>query len=140
VSFADYQNVGLRHKSGVKSLYSILSVGYNFLEVPLFRAGFGLGSLTGLGSNWFGKPEIIWYNYLTKALSFNTSTQSPHFRLGIMKRTNKLGFTLYPSVYYANIPKGVEGELTRIGEFKPFSHNKHGQFGFGLGLGIAFLK
>ncbi len=140
VLFADYQNIGLSYKSGVKSLYSILSVGYNFLEVPLFSAGFGLGSLTGLGSNWFVKPEIIWYNYLTKDLSFNTSTQSSHVRLGIMKRANKLAFTLYPSVYYANIPKGVEGELTRIGEFKPFSQNKHGQFGFGLGLGVAFLK
>lgn len=140
VSFADYQNVGLSYKSGVKSLYSILSVGYNFLEVPLFSAGFGLGSLTGLGSDWFVKPEIIWYNYLTKDLSFNTSTRSSHFRLGIMKRTNKLGFTLYPSIYYANIPKGVEGELTKIGEFKPFSQNKNGQFGFGLGMGVAFLK
>lgn len=140
VSFADYQNVGLSYKSGVKSLYSILSVGYNFLEVPLFSAGFGLGSLTGLGSNWFVKPEIIWYNYLTKDLSFNTSTQSSHFRLGIMKRANKLALTLYPSIYYANIPKGVEGESTKIGQFKPCLHNKHGQFGFGLGLGVTFLK
>lgn len=140
VSFADYQNVGLSYKSGVKSLYSILSVGYNFLEVPLFSAGFGFGSLTGLGSNWFVKPEIIWYNYLTKDLSFNTVTQSSHLRLGIMKRANRLALTLYPSVYYANIPKGLEGELTKIGGFKPFEQNKHGQFGFGLGLGVALLK
>ncbi len=115
-------------------------MGYNFLGTPLFSVGAGIGSLTGLGSNWFFKPEIVWYSYLTKDLSFNTATQSSHLRLGIMKRANKLAFTLYPSVYYANIPKGLEGELTKIGEFKPFEQNKHGQFGFGLGLGVALLK
>lgn len=140
LSFTDYQNVGLSYKSGVKSLYSIISVGYNFLDTPLFSAGFGIGSLADLGANWFFKPELISYNYITEDLSFNTSTQSTHFRLGIMKRANKLAFTLYPSVYYANIPKGLEGELTKIGELKPFTQNKHGQFGFGLGLGVALLK
>ena len=140
ISVADYQNVGLSYKSGVKFLYSIISVGYNFLDTPLFSAGFGIGSRTGLGANWFLKPELVWYNYLTKDLSFNTATQSSHLRLGIMKRANKLSLTLYPSVYYANVPKGLEGDLTKIGEFKPFAQNKHGQFGFGLGLGVAFLK
>ncbi|MPR37238.1 hypothetical protein [Salmonirosea aquatica] len=140
VFFADYQHVGLSYKSGVESLYSIVSLGYNSLDTPLFSAGFGIGSLTGLKADWYFKPEIIWYNYLTKDLSFKTATQSTHLRLGIMKRMNKLSLTLYPSVYYANIPKGLEGKLTKTGEFKPFAQNKNGQFGFGLGLGIAFLK
>jgi hypothetical protein len=140
ISFADYQNVGLSYKSGVESLYSILSVGYNFLNMPLFSTGFGIGGLVKLKSTWFFKPEMMLYSYLTKDFHFSTTTQSSHLRLGVMKRVNKLAFTLYPSVYYANIPEGVRGELTHIGEFKPFAQNKKGHWGFGLGIGLSFLK
>jgi hypothetical protein len=49
-----------------------------------------------------------------------------------------LGITIMPSVYYADIPKGAEGDLTKISRFQPFAQNKKGQWGFGLGIGVAW--
>ncbi len=140
ISFSDYQNIGLSYKSGVKSLYTIVSVGYNFLEESLYNAGLGIGGTTKLKENWYFKPEIVWYNYITNDLTFNTSTQSTHLKLGIMKKMEKISVSLYPSIYYANIPKGKEGDLTKISPLQPFSSNSKGRYGFGLGIGIGFLN
>ncbi|MFN3848107.1 MAG: hypothetical protein ACK4NY_01705 [Spirosomataceae bacterium] len=140
VSFADYQNIGLSLKTGTKSIYSIVTLGYNFTPETLLISGFGIGTLRELRQNWFLKPELIMYNYNEDDFEFRTTSNSTHLKIGIMRKVNKLGFTLMPSIYYANIPKNLEGSLTEISRIKPFSQTKNGRFGFGLSLGIAFLK
>lgn len=140
VSVADYQNIGVSFKSGTKKLYSVLNIGYNFNPTSLFSIGFGLGRLSEIKQNLYFKPEIVWYNYVTDDLKFNTSTNATHLKFGIMQKAGKIGITLSPSIYYANIPKNLEGELTKISRFKPFSQTKNGRFGFGIALGIALLK
>lgn len=140
ISVADYQNIGLNFKTGTKQIYSILSVGYNFTPKSLLVSGFGIGTLHKIKHNLFIKPELIMYNYVEDDFRFRSTSNSTHLRVGIMKKVNKIGFTLMPSVYYANIPENLEGNLTEISKLKPFVQNKHGRFGFGLSLGIAFLK
>lgn len=140
VSAADYQHIGLSFKSGIRALYSIVNIGYNFNPKSLFSIGAGFGRLTQLKNNWFFKPEILWYNYVTDDFSFNTSTHSSHFKLGIMKKVGKMGFTVSPSIYYANIPRNLEGILTEISSIKPFAQAKNGRWGYGLSFGISFLK
>lgn len=140
LSTADYQNVGLSFKSGTKTIYTILNVGYNFTPESLFSTGAGIGKILDLKQNWAFKPEIIWYNYVTDDFNFNTSTHSSHFKFGLMKKIGKIGITLSPSIYYANIPRNLEGSLTKISSIQPFSQTKNGRWGFGIGLGVAFLK
>lgn len=140
VSVADYQNVGLSFKSGVKKLYSILNIGYNFSPTSLFSTGFGIGQLSEIRQNLYFKPEIVWYNYVRNDFKFNASTNVAHLKFGIMQKAGKVGITLSPSIYYANIANNLEGDLTEISRIKAFSQTKNGRFGFGIALGIAFLK
>jgi hypothetical protein len=135
LSVADYQNIALNFKSGTKTLYSIISAGYNFNPESLLITGLGIGSVMEIKSDWYFKPEIIWYNYNEDDFKFRTTANAGHLRFGLMKKTNKIGIS-----YYANIPKNLEGSLTEISRINPFSQTKNGRFGFGIGLGIAFLK
>lgn len=140
VSVADYQNVGLSYKSGTKKLYSILNIGYNYNPETLFSTGFGIGRIVELRRNLFFKPEIIWYNYINDDFNFNTTVNSGHLKVGIMKQVGKLGLTLSPSIYYANTPKGFEGKMARISKIEPFSQTDNSRWGYGVSFGIAFLK
>jgi hypothetical protein len=140
VSVADYQNIGISFKSGSKAFYSIINIGYNFNSTNLFSAGFGLGMVKEIRPNWYFKPEIISYNYVTDNFRFETNTQSNHLKLGFMRKMGHVGLTISPSVYYANIPKNLDGELTEISQIKPISQTKDGRWGVGLGVGLAFLR
>jgi hypothetical protein len=140
LSAADYQNIALNFKSGTKTLYSIISAGYNVNPESLLVTGMGLGSVVEIKSDFYFKPEIIWYNYSDDDFKFRSTTNSSHFRFGLMKKVNKMAFSLYPSIYYANIPKNLEGDLTKISSLKPFTKREKGQWGFGIGIGVAFLK
>jgi hypothetical protein len=140
ITFADYQNIGLSYKSGTKAFYSIVNIGYNIKPTSLLSSGFGIGNLRIIGKNLFFKPEIIWYNYVAEDFKFKNATSSSHLKLGFMKKMGKIGISLYPSVYYANIGKKPEGKFTEISQLKSISQNENGRWGFGLGLGLAFLK
>lgn len=140
ISAADYQNIGISFKSGSKAFYSILNIGYNFNPTSLLSAGFGLGMVKEIGKNWYFKPEIISYNYVTDDFRFETNTQSNHLKLGFMRKMGPVGLTISPSVYYANIPRNLDGELTEISRIKPISQTRNGRWGVGLSMGLAFLK
>ena len=140
ISAADFQNAGISFKSGTKVIYSIFNMGYNFTPTGLLSTGFGIGSLRTIGNNLYFKPEIILYNYITDNFKFRSSTNTSHLKLGLMKKVGKIGLSLYPSVYYANIAKGLEGELTEISQIKPLSQTKTARWGYGIGFGISFLK
>ena len=140
ISVADYQNIGLSYKSGTKKLYSILNIGYNYTPVSLFSSGVGIGGLLEMKKNWYFKPELVFYSYVADNFKFNNSTNSTHFKFGFMRRVKNIGFTLSPSIYYANILNSVDGSLSEISRFKPFSKTENGRWGFGIGLGISFIK
>jgi hypothetical protein len=139
-STADYQNIAINYRSGTKAFYTIISAGYNLKPSSLFVSGIGLGSARELKGGFYLKPELILYNYYQKDLTFNENTSSTHLRLGLMKKINKVGISLYPSINYANIAQNLEGNLAKISSIKHIKQTKNGQWGFGLALGIALLK
>jgi hypothetical protein len=141
LSAADYQNIGLSFKSGTRRIYAILTAGYNVEPEQLFSMGAGIGGLLPLSRNWFFKPELLWYNYVGDDLDFNfyNTVQSGHLRLGIMRQFNRVGITIIPSVYYADT-EGSEGNLRKISRFQPFATGINKQLGFGLGIGVAWLR
>ena len=140
ISMADYQNIGFSYKSGTKNLYSILNIGYNYTPTSLFSSGFGVGGVLEMKKNWYFKPELVFYNYVRDDFKFKNTTNSTHFKFGFMRKVNNIGFTISPSIYYANTPDGVDGNLSEISRIKPFSKTEKGRWGFGIGLGIALLK
>jgi hypothetical protein len=140
ISAADYQNIGISYKSGTKSIYSIFNIGYNYNPTSLLSCGFGLGTIKELNKNWYFKPEIMSYSYFTNDFNFNNDTQSNHLKLGFMRKMGNMGLTISPSIYYSNIPRNLDGELTEISRIKPISQTREDRWGFGLSMGLAFLK
>lgn len=141
VSTADYQPIGISYRSGVRALYSVLSAGYNLKpQAALFSLGLGLGRVMPLNAHWQLRPELVWYTYQTERFDLDVSTQATHLRIGLMRTVGKVGFTFTPSVYYANIPRGLEGDLTDISPIRPFAQTNRGRFGIGIALGILLLK
>jgi hypothetical protein len=140
ISAADYQNIGLSFKSGTNTLFTIINIGYNIQPVALFNTGGGIGSVLEIKNNWFFKPELMWYSHISKEFDFDKTSNSSRLKLGIMRKFGKLGFTLSPSIYYANIPNDLDSDLSKITSIKAFSQTKNGRLGFGIGFGVSFLK
>lgn len=140
LSATDYQNIGINYKSGTKTLYTIFSAGYNFSKDKLLVSGLGMGGILAMNPKWFFKPEIMFYNYTDDPFNAKKSANAYHFRFGFMRRVNKVGITVMPSIYYAKTDKNPEGGMLEIGTIKPFSSNAKDAWGFGLGIGVALLK
>jgi hypothetical protein len=140
ISASDFQNIGISFKSGTNNLYTIFTAGYNFIETPLLMTGAGIGSVLSLKKNWFFKPEIVAYNYVTDDFNFERNTGSYHVKLGLMRRVNNIGITLMPSVYYANTSSNAEGSLTKISPIEPLTQTSKGRWGVGIGVGLSFLN
>lgn len=140
-SIADYQNIGISYKSGIKEIYSILNVGYNFENQPLLVCGSGIGRLVKLRKEkCFFKPEIIGFAYFDNFSIDKKSANSFHLRLGLMRKFNKIGVNVMPSVYYANTYQNNLTGLVELSPIKPFSTNKRSGFGFGISIGISLLN
>ena len=140
LSATDYQNIGINYKSGTKTLYTILSAGYNFNKDKLLVAGLGIGGILAMSPKWYFKPEIIVYNYTDNPFEVKKSANAYHFRFGFMRKIDKVGITVVPSVYYAQTDKNPEGGMLAINAIKPFSSNIKDAWGIGLGIGVALLK
>ena len=140
LSASDYQNIGINYKSGTKTLYTILSAGYNFNKDKLLVAGLGVGGILAMSPKWYFKPEIIVYNYTDNPFEVKKSANAYHFRFGFMRKIDKVGITVVPSVYYAQTDKNPEGGMLAINAIKPFSSNIKDAWGIGLGIGVALLK
>jgi hypothetical protein len=139
-SVADYQNIGLSFKSGTRTLYFILNIGYNYNPVSLFSNGFGIGRIAEFKKNWYFKPEFVFYSYVSDDFKFKNTTNSTHLKFGIMRKVKNIGFTISPSIYYADIPNGLDKNLSQISRIKPFSNTNNSRWGYGVNFGIAFLK
>lgn len=141
ISIADYQNIGISYKSGIKAIYSIISAGYNFGNQPLFVSGWGLGSLFELRKQkCFFKPELIGFSYLDNFTDAQKGANSVHLRLGLMRKQNKVGISIMPSIYYTKTYQNNQAGLVELSPIKPFSRNAKSGFGFGFSLGISILK
>ena len=140
LSATDYQNIGINYKSGTKTFYTILSAGYNFNKDKLLVAGLGIGGILAMSPKWYFKPEIIVYNYTDNPFEVKKSANAYHFRFGFMRKIDKVGITIIPSVYYAQTDKNPEGGMLAINAIKPFSSNIKNAWGICLGIGVALLK
>ena len=140
VALSDYQNIAVSFKAGVQQLYTILAVGYNFMNEPLYSTSFGFGSVLSISRNWKLKPELVASSYINEPFKPSKSMNVFHFKAGIMRKVNRFGITVMPAVYYAKTNKNDQSGRLEISNWKPFYVKGNRQFGFGMGIGFSLIN
>jgi len=140
ISVADYSNVAVTYRMGTRTLYTIYTVGANFIEDNLLNFGIGFGHRRAISSNIDFRPEVVAYNYFSMDFRDIQPTFSARLRLGfIYNISENFGLSLTPSLFVMN------GRLNnyRISPIPSFhnlheSENRLTALGIGIGLGINF--
>ncbi len=145
-SVADYQNLGLSYKLGIKQFYTIYTVGMNLLEDQLWVAGLGFGHLREINPRFSIQPEITCYTYYP--MDFRRRIRDTfvnHFKLGLVYNVSEhFALSFAPSLYWAlksnrqtHEQYGYEQSL--IDQlFKVERGGSRMEYGFGLSLAIQF--
>ncbi|MBN2276057.1 MAG: hypothetical protein JXR41_13700 [Bacteroidales bacterium] len=147
-SVADYQNLGVSYKLGIKQFYTIYSVGMNLFEDQLWVAGLGFGHLHEVTPKFSVQPEIICYTYYPMDFVRRIrDTYIGHFKLGIVKSLSEtIAVSVAPSVYLSlksnrgsySVYGYEQSLLDPLFDINPASSNSRFGFGFGLSLGLHF--
>jgi hypothetical protein len=147
-SVADYLNLGISYKMGLKRFYTIYTLGMNLIEDQLWVAGLGLGHIHDVSTKFSIQPEIICYNYYPMNFARRIrDTWISHFKLGFVSNLNQnLAFSIGPSIYLSwksnrGIYDNYGYEQSLMNELfdvdRPYSNTRLG-FGFGLSVGIIY--
>ncbi len=144
-SIADYLNLGISYKLGVKKLYTIYTAGMSLAEDQLWVVGLGLGQLYEVNPRFSIQPELVWYYYFPMEMQRQyRDTHVTHVKLGLVRNLSQnLAISLAPSIYvsWKHKPYNREDygyEQSPVGplfEIDHYSHNRIG-IGFGLSAGI----
>jgi hypothetical protein len=141
LTFADYLNVGLSYKMGTQKLYTILSVGANFMEDKLWATGIGFGNRTPLGRRIDFQPEIVTYNYYPDDFKNTPPTWSTHLKFGFVYKLNeKLGIVVAPGIYqlYREWKGGQTCKISPVKElYSKEKDNKLHTIGMGISVGLV---
>ena len=145
IATSDYQNIGISYKSGGKHIYSILNAGYHFSSKPLIIYGLGIGSIMDISTMWKFRPELIWHTYLDESFNNQPNTSATHLKFGLMRKlSDKVAINFMPSLFMSNREKNETGygyEISKIDVFSSKSNSESlKEIGFGLGIGLSFLK
>ena len=142
LSTSDYANVKLSYKAGSKRLYTIYSVGANFIESNLWIAGLGIGHITQINSRLNFQPELIYHMYFPEDFQNVKYDQSSHLKLGLVySLSDKIGLSFAPSIYARN-QENDKNDFEKASSIKPlFSStskykNERVEVGIGLSLGL----
>lgn len=145
-SVADYLNMGLSYKLGLKKFYTVYTIGMNYLEDKLWVAGLGVGHLYEVNQRFAIQPEISWYTYLPMDFQRKIrDTFVSHFRVGFIRKLSpSTGISVSPGIYMAwksnrNIYDDYGYKVSPIGpvfDVKRAGTNNMVEFGFGLGVAL----
>jgi len=148
LSFADYMNLGISYKLGLKHFYSIYTIGVNLMENKLWVAGLGFGHLHEVNPKFDIQPELLLYTYFpTDFKGRIRETYITHFKLGLVRNLNQsLAISFAPSVYIGwksnrDIYDQYGYEQSPIGplfDIERGNNNRMLEAGFGLSLELHF--
>lgn len=147
ISVADYMNIGLSYKLGIKKFYTVYTVGMNYTENGLWVAGLGLGHLYEINPRFALQPEILWYTYFPVDFYRIRDTYSSHLKIGLLRKLGpSTAISFAPSLYLAwksnrNIYDTYGYKLTPINPFfdvRPAGSDNQLEFGFGLEVALHF--
>jgi hypothetical protein len=144
VSAADYLNVGISYKAGLKRFYNIYTLGMNFVDETLWVAGLGFGHISEISKKYSFQPEIVCYGYFPLDFYKTRDTYVTHIKLGIVREISPMfAITFAPSIYGAL--KSDRGEYDEYGykvsPIKPFysftGKDSNSKFELGVGFSLA---
>jgi len=143
VSVADYSNLAVTYRMGTRTLYTIYTVGANFIEDNLWNVGIGFGHRRAINNNLDFRPEIVSYNYFPMDFRNIQSTFSTHLKFGFVYNVSEnFGISLTPSVFALNSRRNSDTEHYRVSPISPFytreKNNWQTAIGAGISLGINF--
>jgi len=143
VSVADYSNLAVTYRMGTRTLYTIYTVGANFIEDNLWNIGIGFGHRRAINTNLDFRPEIVTYNYYTMDFRNIQPTFSHHLKFGfVYNASENFGISLAPSVFVMNSLRNSDMEHYRVSPIAPFHtrerNNWQTAFGVGVSLGVVF--
>jgi len=151
VNFADYMNVGLSFKMGIRKFYTIFSTGANFLEDKMWMVGYGVGNRTTISPRFDVQPEIMGYQYFPWDFKNVYHLSSSHLKVGIIYKFNeRLGVSVAPSLYLLN---GDKRRTERVSSISPIAEwdrkysfhesnidvDKNIRYSFGAGICVGLL-
>jgi len=127
-SFSDYASVAVSYKMGTQKLYTIYSVGANFIEDNLWTVGIGFGNRTPLGSSFDFRPEFVSYNYYPMNFKNLQSTFSTHLKFGFVYNiSEKFSLSLAPSAYVMNSNRKSDTKHYKVSPFDAFYTHEKGR-------------
>jgi len=144
VSAADYLNIGISYKAGLKRFYNIYTLGMNFMDETLWVAGLGFGHISEINKKYSFQPEIVCYGYFPLDFYKTRDTYVTHIKLGIVREISPMfAITFAPSIYGAL--KSDRGEYDEYGykvsPIKPFysftGKDSNSKFELGIGFSLA---
>jgi hypothetical protein len=143
-SIADYLNLGISYKLGVKQFYTIYTVGMNLVEDQLWVAGLGFGHLSEVNPKLSIQPEVICYTYFPMDFQGRIrDTYIYHFKFGLVRNlSERMAISFAPSIYLAQKSNrrtyeqyGYEQSL--VGPLFDVDRIDHTRLECGFGLSIA---
>jgi len=144
ISVADYMNIGVAYKGGVKQFYNIASIGYNFIEEELLVFGLGIGHIKEIDSKYSFQPELIWNSYFPVDFKNTRYTDIINLKFGIVRNFNKkLALSFSPGIYvgFKTLKDGKYGH--EHSPIKPvYWHNgkkSRTELGVCFSLGLSFI-
>ena len=147
VSVADYSNFAVTYRMGTRTLYTIYTVGANFIEDNLWNVGIGFGHRRAINNNLDFRPEIVSYNYFRFPRDFKgmQPTFSTHLKFGFVYQVSEnFGLSLAPSVFVLNsqMKESALGRHYIVSSINPFytyeKNNWQTAIGVGVSLGVNF--
>jgi hypothetical protein len=141
VSVADYANISLSYKVGLRRFYTIYSAGYNFGKDKLWIFGAGFGGRITLSERFDFQPEILVCTYFPDNFKNISQTMATHIKPGFVYKLNsRYGISIAPSLYLLNSDKRDDTDYYRVSSFGAvYEHEKgNSKISVCAGIGIGF--
>ena len=141
VSFADYANVSLSYKAGLRRFYTVYSAGCNFGKDRLWVFGAGFGSRITVSDKFDFQPEILVYTYFPDNFKNISQTMATHIKPGfVYKLGSRYGISIAPSLYILNSDRRSDADYYRVSPVGAvYEHEKDNRkISVGAGVGIGF--
>jgi hypothetical protein len=145
ISMADYMQIGVSYKAGIRKFYNIYSVGMNYAKDPLWVAGLGFGHIGDINTSYSFQPEIICYTYYPRNFRHIRESYIAHVKLGFVRRlSDKLALFIAPGIY-GSLKSNESGRYEDYGYeqslFDPVvettTRDHHTQLAMGFGVSVG---